>query len=521
MPKRILPSTLKAQDPILMRAIGKICSSVVRRPSSVGSAGRSTPRRTTDDATNPRAFLVGGFVRDLALKQHPKDADLEVYGVDAKTLEAMLKKLFPGRVNATGKAFGVFKVNIGRHQELDVALPRRESKVSKGHKGFSITGDPSMEIAEAARRRDFTMNAMLLDPKTGEIIDPYHGLDDLASHTLRIVDPATFGEDPLRIYRAIQFAGRFGMETDPKSTKLLRDMVKRGMTDELPKERITEELRKLLLRSERPSIGLNLARVIGLIERDYPELHKLTQTPQRSGSHNEGTAWDHTMYVLDGMAKLIRDPKWTLTDHERIVLMLTAITHDLGKTVAPWRVVQHISYAFADHPRAGGVPAATFLNHFSFSDDTNTQVVMLTMNHRRGGVILDQIRQKECSEDILVNERRKLIRDISPITWNAYLVLSSADTLGVIGWNSRQQAHDLVTKLDRLVKKYRILKLAQTSLLTGADLMKLGMKPSPAMGSLLKEIEKARDDGRIKTKKDAIQLAKNLMPDKIQKAIGN
>jgi tRNA nucleotidyltransferase (CCA-adding enzyme) len=374
-----------------------------------------------------------------------------------------------------------------------------------------------MEIKEASRRRDFTMNAMLLDPVTGVISDPHHGLDDIKSHTLRVVDPKTFGDDPLRIYRAIQFAGRFGMETEPKSTKLLRDMVKKGETDELPKERITEEMRKLLLRSERPSIGLELARIIGLIERDYSELDKLTTCLQKAGSHREGTAWDHTMYVIDAMAKIIRDPKWGLTEHEKLVLMLTAITHDLGKTVAPWRVIQNVMYAYADHPRAGGEPAKKFLSHFSFGDEVNAQVVTLTVNHRRGGVVLGKIEHHNATEEAMVNELRKLIRDISPISWNAYLALSTADTLGVIGWDSRERAHTLVATLDRLVKKHRILTLAKTTLISGKDLLRLGMKPGPKMGALLAEIEIARDDGRVKTRKEALALAKNLTPAKMGK----
>src|SRR4051794_23323311 len=153
-----------------------------------------------------RALIVGGWVRDrllgLAEGANP-NVDLEVFGIAGDRLRALLETF--GRVEAVGESFQVYKVG-----GIDVSLPRRDSKAGRGHKGFVVTGDPDMSIAEAARRRDFTVNAISWDPLTGEYFDPFDGRRDLAQRLLRVVDPQTFGDDSLRVLRGVQFAARFG-----------------------------------------------------------------------------------------------------------------------------------------------------------------------------------------------------------------------------------------------------------------------------------------------------------------------
>jgi tRNA nucleotidyltransferase (CCA-adding enzyme) len=529
-PLRLPPAAFRGQDPALMKAILKITKAV---QASGRAPTHHAPRLRSGQAPRTtHAYIVGGFVRDLLLKQRSKDADLEVYGLDAKALERLLKKLFPKSVNAVGKSFGVFKVRVkgqgsrvrGRtHKpansqtrqllpELDVSLPRRESKTAKGHKGFSVHGDPEMPIREAARRRDFTMNAILFDPATREIVDPFGGVRDLKARTLRVVDPMTFADDPLRVWRALQFAARFGLEPDPKTTALLRKMVSAGATDELPKERVTEELRKLLLLSERPSVGLELARIIGLAERDLPELHAMAKIVHDAGAHREGTAWVHTLLVIDATARIIRDKRFGIREDETLTLMLAAVCHDFGKAVAKWTVNDHHPAGYAGHAEAGAKPAVSFMKRFAFGDRINRDVVTLTRHHRRGGVILGMIKRGDPDTKI-ANELRKLIRDISPVSWNAYLALSAADTLGLIGWDSNAEAKDIVTRLDRIVKKYDLVREASSTLLAGRDLVRMGVPEGPEVGRLLTEVERARDDGRLSTRREALELAKMLAID--------
>src|SRR5215207_9265057 len=179
-----------------------------------------------------RALLVGGCVRDALMGEQPKDWDLEVYNLDAARLREILDRVGP--VNVVGESFTVYKLG----QDLDVSIPRRERKSGRGHKAFVIEGDPSMSVAEAARRRDFTINAILQDPLTGELIDPFDGRRDIERRILHAVSADTFAEDSLRVLRAAQFASRFQFDIDPETVELCRWI---DLSD-LPAERIWGEM---------------------------------------------------------------------------------------------------------------------------------------------------------------------------------------------------------------------------------------------------------------------------------------
>jgi tRNA nucleotidyltransferase (CCA-adding enzyme) len=223
-------------------------------------------------AAGGRAMLVGGWVRDRLLGRESKDYDVEVYGIEPDALRAILKKF--GRINTVGEHFAVYKLigylptgvspsaNVER-LEIDVSIPRRESKSGRGHRGFTIDGDPQMTFEEAARRRDFTINAILYDPLTDEFIDPYGGIRDLQQRCLRAVAAETFIEDSLRVLRAVQFAARFEMTVDDETAALCRTI---DLAD-LPHERIWGEIEKLLLMAARPALGLDAALQLGVLDK--------------------------------------------------------------------------------------------------------------------------------------------------------------------------------------------------------------------------------------------------------------
>ena len=210
-------------------------------------------------------MLVGGCVRDDLMGRAIKDWDLEVYGVEPEKLRGILDD-FAGAnelaVDAVGESFAVYK--LGPH--LDVSLPRRERKAGKGHRGFVVEGDPEMSFEEACSRRDFTVNAILKDPLTGEIVDPFEGRADIEKKLLRHVSDKTFAEDSLRVLRAAQFAARLEFDIAPETVEICKSIV---VTD-LPKERIWGELEKLLLRSKRPSIGLDWLYKLGVVDQLFP-----------------------------------------------------------------------------------------------------------------------------------------------------------------------------------------------------------------------------------------------------------
>lgn len=217
------------------------------------------------EAQGGRAYLVGGWVRDRLLDRPNKDVDVEVHGLPEDALYALLQRL--GKVNAVGRSFGVYKLRLA-DEELDVSLPRRDSKVGPGHRGIAVAGDPHMGLDAATRRRDLTLNAMLYDPLLDQVIDLHGGLDDLRQGLLREVDPATFLEDPLRALRVVQFAARFEFRPTPSLLALCRQ----SAVDELPAERVRGELEKLLLKSRRPGQGALLLVDTALADRLLPEL---------------------------------------------------------------------------------------------------------------------------------------------------------------------------------------------------------------------------------------------------------
>ncbi len=262
-----------------------------------------------------RALLVGGAVRDLCMTEsgwpgprHPPDLDVEVHGLGHAELRRVLARLGP--VNLVGQAFAVYKLTVDG-APVDVSLPRRDSRAGPGHRGVRAEGDPSLGVREAARRRDLTINAIALDPLTGVLEDPFDGMGDLGRRLLRAVDPATFGDDPLRALRVPQFAGRFGFTVHPDLDPLCRA----APVEELPAERVHGEVRKLLLRSPRPSVGLRVGADMGLWGRILPAL--------------AGADWGPRGASADRAARL-RDARYPDDEPRAEALLLAAVLDGLS-----------------------------------------------------------------------------------------------------------------------------------------------------------------------------------------------
>ncbi|MCL1909554.1 MAG: HD domain-containing protein, partial [Kiritimatiellaeota bacterium] len=270
-----------------------------------------------------RAFFVGGCVRDSLLGLRPKDFDIEAYGLAPNALRAALEREF--RIDAVGENFCVFKL---AHHEIDVSLPRTENKTGAGHRGFAVGADPQLPFDEAASRRDFTINAILQDALTGEIIDPFGGERDLRRGVLRHVGPK-FTEDPLRVLRAMQFAARFKFEVAPETVALCATMTQ----EDLPRERLAAEWEKLLLQGKRPSLGLEFLRACGWL-RFYPELIPLIGCEQYAKWHPEGDVWTHTLHALDALP-LVLDPDAPQSDN--LLVAVSALCHDFGKPLVSRR----------------------------------------------------------------------------------------------------------------------------------------------------------------------------------------
>jgi len=439
-----------------------------------------------------RALVVGGWVRDRLMGsstppgegQPSKDVDIEVFGVPADRLRGLLAAF--GSVNAVGESFTVYKVG-----DIDVSLPRRESKTGRGHKGFTVTGDPSMPIEEAARRRDFTINAIAFDPLTGEYLDPFDGRGDIARRVLRAVDARTFGDDSLRVLRGLQFAARFAFDMDAATKDLCRTIP----LDDLPAERVWGEIEKLLLRARRPSVGFALALELGVIERLFPELDALVGCPQEPEWHPEGDVWVHTLLVIDQARDRIDD----LDCPRQVAVMLGAVCHDLGKPATTAFIDGRIRSL--DHEEQGVPPAASLLDRLNVHSlqgfDVRREVLGIVANHLKPGMFA---------------------KAQPPVGDGAYRRLAQKVDLELL---ARVAASDCegrgggfdCSAMDRFLERARALGVEHAPpapFVLGRHLVELGVAPGPALGDVLREVYERQLDGTAADFDAAFALAREL-----------
>lgn len=448
--------------------------------------------RAVSDAGG-RALLVGGCVRDALMQRSAKDWDLEVYGVAPERLREILDRFGP--VNVVGEAFTVYK--LGAH--LDVSIPRRERKSGRGHRAFVIEGDPSMTFEDAARRRDFTINAILQDPLTGELIDPFGGQKDIDAHVLRAVSAETFVEDSLRVLRAAQFAARFEFQIDDDTIALCRTM---DLTD-LPAERIWGELEKLLLRAQRPSIGLDWLSKLGALEQVFPEIQTLIGVPQDPEWHPEGDVFVHTLLVVDRARELIDDLPYA----RQVTVMLAALAHDFGKPPTTEFLEGH--WRSRGHEEAGVEPAHRFLDRINIHTidgyDVRRQVVALVREHLKPGEFYKK--RDEVGEGAF----RRLARRCEP---DLLYRVARSDSLGRnADWVPREKWYDAEAQewFLRRAKELDVEKRPPDPLLLGRHLLELGLQPGPAMGEITRAVYEMQLDGRVRTLEDAINEARKLI----------
>jgi len=438
-----------------------------------------------------RAYLVGGLVRDrlLGLSTGARDVDLEVYGLDGVALRTILERF--GKVNAVGEAFTVYKVG-----DIDVSIPRRDSKTGTGHRGFTVTGDPTMTEAEAARRRDFTINALLCDPLSGEVVDPHGGLADLQAKKLRAVDPATFVEDSLRVLRAMQFAARFELAIDPATVTLCRSIP----LHDLPPERIWGEFEKLLLRARRPSVGLQVGLDLGVIDALFPEFRALVGCPQEPAWHPEGDVWVHTLQAVDLAAGQIAD----LPMPKQVVVMLGTLCHDLGKP--PTTKVIDGRIRSLDHEAEGLPPTSRVLDrlnvHTMDGYDVRGQILAIVDNHLKPGLLS---RERDKVGDAAF--RRLALKCELDLLYR----VAKADSLGRRAPGAKEPTSDAQEWFLERAKALNIRHEGEKPLLLGRHLLELGLKPGPKIGEITGKVYELQLEGKVRTLEQAQAEARRLL----------
>jgi tRNA nucleotidyltransferase (CCA-adding enzyme) len=440
-----------------------------------------------------RALMVGGSVRDSLLGLAVKDWDVEVYGVEPQALRRLLDRL--GRVSVVGEAFTVYKLG----HEVDVSLPRRERKAGQGHRGFVIEGDPSMTIEEATRRRDFTINAILEDPLTGEILDPFDGRGDIKRKILRAVSPETFFEDSLRVLRAAQFAARFEFDIDPQTVELCRTI---DLTD-LPPERIWGEIEKLLLGARRPSIGFEWLDRFGADAQLFPEIEALKGVPQEPEWHPEGDVFPHTLLVCDRARELIDD----LNYPQQVTVMLAALAHDFGKPVTTEFIDGRTRSR--GHEEAGVAPTESFLDRLRIfaldGYDVRGQVVALVREHLKPGEFYR--RRNEIGDGAFRRLARRCELEL------LYRV-AKADSLGRNApWVPREKWYTAEAQ-EWFIARARELAVARkppAPILMGRHLIEMGLEPSPMFGEILEAVYQMQMDNVVNTVEEAKEAARKFL----------
>jgi tRNA nucleotidyltransferase (CCA-adding enzyme) len=423
-------------------------------------------------AAGGRPMLTGGFVRDAvrAPGTRPKDTDFEAYGItDPDILLAALTGT--GHVMEAGRQFGVAKIRAAG-EDIDVSLPRRESRFGAGHRGFAVIPDGTMGFAEASARRDFTVNALMADPETGEVLDFHGGLADLERGVLRHTSPA-FAEDPLRVLRAVQFAARYGFTLDPGTAALCRQLA--PAFPELSTERVYGELSKLARKGTRISQGLAVLAEAGW-EGWFPELAAMRGVPQEPDWHPEGDVLTHAGLAADQAARLADEAGFHADARE--VAVLAALLHDAGKPavtrVQDGRIISH------GHAKAGLAPARAFLRQAGFPREVAYEVMPLIAEHMN------------CGTAPTWSAVRRMARRLAPSNMGMLALVITADCKGR---GDPDAEHALVPTWLAMSRVAQVSAAPAKGILTGRHLIAAGLVPGPVFGQILARALAAQDDG--------------------------
>ncbi len=394
-----------------------------------------------------KTYFVGGYVRDLLMGKECKDIDIEVHGITPERLCEILDTF--GERMTIGKSFGVY----GLHgYDIDIAQPRTEQATGRGHRDFDVFVDPFVGTLSASRRRDFTINALMQDVLTGEIIDHHGGRKDLENKILRHVDNDTFAQDPLRVLRMAQFAARLNFSCAAETI----DICKGIDLYFLPKERVMGELEKALLKSENPSIFFYVLDECGGLDCHFKELRELQNVMQDSIHHPEGNAFTHTMLVLDEAAKYIHEAKNPLG------FMLAALSHDLGKAISTSIDTNGRIHSIG-HETKGLPIVKDFLSHLTGENALIKYVINMTELHMLPNALACQHSGDKAA-------LRLLDRSVCP---DDLILLARADRRG-----------KTVYEDDCVIDEYLAEKLSlykeriKLPAVTGKDLIQIGFEPS-------------------------------------------
>lgn len=426
-----------------------------------------------------RAILVGGAVRDLLLGRTTKDLDIEVHGISLEKLQEILSHFGP--VSLVGKSFGVLRLH---GLDIDWSLPRKDS--SGRHPQVQI--DPHMNFADAFKRRDLTINAMGIDLNTFELIDPWGGFSDLKKGILRTPDEKFFIEDPLRLFRVMQFISRFEMKPDQQLNDICAKMSLAGISV----ERIESEFDKLFLKSKRPSLGIRWLKQIGRLQEILPELAATIHVPQNPDWHPEGDVFEHTMQAIDAGARYTY-----ANDKEKLMGMYGVLCHDLGK-VTTTRMIDGV-WRSLGHEDAGVDPAKKLLKRFTRRVELIDAVAKIVRHHMAPGLFVRNGAKPPAY--------KRLALKLAPeVTMELLAKVALADKSGRNG-ASHEPLNKPLPDIEDFLEQAEKLNIAykpEEPIIQGRDIAEF-VEPGPQMGRLVKKAYEIQIEDGIVDKKELIK----------------
>ena len=443
-----------------------------------------------------KAYLVGGCVRDALLGNPVHDYDIEVYGMP---MEKLLKHLQSrGRTDAVGKSFGVIKWSPKPGETYDIGLPRKEINTDTGHRGFSVHADPFLSLESACERRDFTINAMLYCPLEKRLIDFFRGKEDLEKRQLRHTSEA-FHEDPLRVMRGMQLAGRFGLSPHPETLTLCRSM--HSSFASLPKERLWEEWKKWATQSTHPSMGLSFLNETGWLSH-YTSLNQMIGIPQDPQWHPEGDVWEHTLLVCDAV---VGAEPWQegLSCEDRLTIMMACLLHDTGKVTTTKTIIKEGLQRIVSpgHAQVSSRLSKVFLHQIGAPLWLAQRVRPLVQEHM---MHLQQPTERAV---------RRLARRLEPESIKHLCHVMLADARGRGKASQASPIH--VMALRKTAEKLEVTDGAPKVLVQGKQLLGMGYPPGKEMGRLLAKVyDQQIEQGWIEKQSALAWLLKAYPPPK-------
>lgn len=478
------------------------CRALEKTNNTLSLSGKTIEILTVLHENNLKGIVVGGTVRDFFINTifdsniENKDIDIEVYGeVDERGLISILEPF--GDIDFVGKSFGVFKLSIG-DDDFDISFPRRENNTGVAHKEVEIIVDTTMSYKEAFKRRDFTMNAIGYDFVSDSFIDEYDGVKDIEKRLIRRVDEKTFQEDPLRVYRALQFSARLQFKLEDNTSKLIKRMVEDNAHKNVTKERVFEELKKILIKARYPSLAFVELEDYGLLKSEFKEVYDLKGVIQGKRWHPEGDVYIHTLMVIDAMRKNMPD----VSEKKQIVLMLAALCHDFGKArytkISESGVISSIG-----HEEGGIKPTMEFIERFTNDKGIINEVSRLVRHHIDPVVFYAQ------------NSKRSAISRLSKkVNFVDLLHVAKADQLGRTTPEALRSDVPFFDFYLNNLDSYKIRAdgsvIEDNWFISGKDLLDMGMKPGVGFKEILLAMKDVQVNGEVETREEALEWMKDV-----------